>query len=190
MSTVGGELRIVIEAVSGPMISDPNAAVAVTSHTSFFVVIAAFERINDERGGRSAGGVWNGHRYSRAAGLAAAVPVETALSRAFPCEEDSEIGRSFVSLKVFDGYFSHFESFVRGSDYDEHDATFALAYAVGVYDLTTELETVCAPKTVQMLRIPVLGIEGGAPEDNGGNMENAADKIGRGLQEAFPCADE
>ena len=154
------------------------------------VVIKAFDRINDERGGRPVGGTWNGNRFSRAAGLSAAAPVERAVSRAFPCEEDAESGRSFVSLQVYEGYYSHFESFIRGYAYDEHEATFALAYAVGVYDFTTEQESVCAPMTVQMLSIPSLRIEGNASEDIGAEAENAADNIGRALQQAFPCVDE
>ncbi len=154
------------------------------------VVIKAFDRINDERGGRSVGGTWNTNRYSRSGSQAAAAPVARALSWAFPCEEESDPGRSFVSLQVYEGYYSHFENFARGARYDEHEATYALAYAVGVYDFTTEQESVCAPTTVQMLSIPSLRIERSASEDSRAGTESAADSIGRALQQAYPCVDE
>ena len=153
------------------------------------VVIEAYDRINDERGGRSAGGVWNGNRYSRTAGLIAAAPIESRLSWAFPCDDDAESGRNFVSLEDYESSLSHFDSFVRGSEYDEHEAAFTLAYAVGVYDLATSQETICAPPTLLMLNIPTLGIESADSEDIRADSANAADTLGRALLEAFPCGE-
>lgn len=151
------------------------------------IVIAAFEQITLERGGRAVSATWNGNRQYRSAVEVAADPIESALSGASPCDDDTQSGRVFVPITSYLESHSHFERFLAGNSYDEYEATFALAYAVGVYDIVTNRGRVCAPTSVQMLAIPQHALRHMSSAQASDGAHSTAELIGAALENTFPC---